>query len=162
MNILIRHIEKKDIPDVMKMITKLAVYEKMEDMLSITPDFIEQEILPNDTSFECLVAVHQDTGTLLGYAALYRSMSLFLGACGFHLHDLYVRENARRHGIGIAFFKEIAKIATQRGYKRISWEVLKWNDIALNFYQKLGAQHEENWDCYKLEGDNIAQLIISK
>jgi GNAT superfamily N-acetyltransferase len=158
MSISIRPLEKNDISEVMEMIKELAEYEKMEDMLNVSPDFIEQEILPPNTSFECLVAVDQNTEKLVGYAALYRSMSLFLGANGFHLHDLYVREQARRSGVGLAFFKEIASIAEKRGYKRFSWEVLKWNDIALNFYHKLGAYHEKDWDVFKLEGENIARI----
>jgi len=155
--IIIRKAENKDIAALMQMIKELAIYEKMEDMLRIKDDFIRDEVLRPDSPLSCLVAEDQD-GKLHGYAALYQTMSLFLGQYGLHIHDLYVRESARGQGLGKAFMIEIARIALDKNYGRISWEALAWNTSAIDFYKKLGAEHQQGWDMFKVEGGAITAL----
>jgi GNAT superfamily N-acetyltransferase len=153
----IRQATLSDTQQLMDMIRDLAIYEKMEDMLKITPDFLEKEIIAENPSFTCFVA-EDGSGHLIGYCALYLTMSLFLGAKGLHIHDLYVREDARAKGIGTLFMKHIAQYAHGLNYQRITWEALDWNEPAINFYKKLGAEHQTEWDMFKLEGNDIKTL----
>lgn len=155
--ITIRLAVAEDAPQIMDMIRELAIYEKMDNMLKITPEFLEHHIINDGQNYICFVAENSEK-QLVGYCALYKIFSLFLGAEGLHIHDLYVREEHRGNGIGTNFFKEIAKLATEQNYERITWEALNWNKSAIDFYKKLGATHQAEWDMFKLEGDTIKRL----
>jgi len=69
-----------------------------------------------------------------------------------------VRPAFRGHGIGKALLRELAVIATQRGYGRVEWAVLDWNEPAIGFYRKLGAEPKSDWTVFQLSGDALARL----
>ena len=81
-----------------------------------------------------------------------------MGRPGLYLEDLYVRKAARGRGIGKALLLHLARLADQRGYGRMEWAVLNWNQPAIDFYRSLGAQPMNEWTVYRLDQDALAAL----
>jgi GNAT superfamily N-acetyltransferase len=94
----------------------------------------------------------------VAYAVFFPNFSTFLGRPGLYLEDLYVRPSARRSGIGKAMLRHVANVAVSRGYGRMEWVVLDWNEPAIKFYQSLGAAPVPEWRVFSLFGDALAAL----
>jgi ribosomal protein S18 acetylase RimI-like enzyme len=75
---------------------------------------------------------------------------------GIYLEDLYVRPEARGAGYGKALLRTLAGIAVERGYARVEWSVLNWNESSINFYRSLGAAAQDEWSTFRLTGDALA------
>lgn len=97
-------------------------------------------------------------GRLLGCAIWYLTYSTWEGRHDIHLEDLYVRDAARGRGAGKALLRALAQVAVERGYRRVEWDVLRWNEPALGFYRALGAQELDEWCSYRLEGPALQRL----
>jgi GNAT superfamily N-acetyltransferase len=97
-------------------------------------------------------------GVPQGVAVFFMNFSTWSGAPGLYLEDLYVRVDARRSGLGRALLRELAKIASSRGCKRMEWAVLDWNTPAQEFYKTLGAFEMNGWHVWRMVGDSIAAL----
>jgi GNAT superfamily N-acetyltransferase len=98
-------------------------------------------------------------GQAVGYAVFFETYSTFLGLPTLYLEDLFVLPDFRGVGVGSALFRECATEAVRRDCGRMEWQVLAWNDLALGFYDHLGAVplHDE-WRCYRLTGAALARL----
>ena len=106
--------------------------------------------------FDLLVA---ETGTrVVGYALFFETYSTFRAAPSLFLEDLFVHPDARRHGIGRAMMRELARVAVGRGCERFEWTVLDWNEGAQKFYVELGARILREWYTCRVEGDALARL----
>ena len=95
-----------------------------------------------------------------GYEFLYAFYSSFEGP-GLFVEDIFVREKFRGEGIGKALMAEAAAIALREGYWAMRWEVLDWNQPAIDFYKKLGARFLDDWKEVRLEGDALRRLAES-
>ncbi|MDP0971704.1 GNAT family N-acetyltransferase, partial [Klebsiella pneumoniae] len=82
----------------------------------------------------------------------YTNFSTFLAKPGLYLEDLYVRPAHRRSGLGKALLIALAQLACERGYGRFDWTVLNWNEDAIRFYEKLGAEVLPDWRICRLTG----------
>jgi len=96
-------------------------------------------------------------GALAGYALYYPFYSSFQGP-GLFLEDVYVREEFRGKGIGKALMAEVAATALREGLWALRWEVLDWNQPAIDFYKKLGATFLSDWKAVLLDGEPLRQL----
>ena len=105
---------------------------------------------------EALVA--EENGTCSGYALYYPNYASFRGQKGYYLEDLYVAAEFRGRGVGEAFLREIARRGSQRGFKRIDFQVLGWNAPAIGFYERLGAHRDETERHFKFTDVAFAQL----
>src|SRR6185437_4281430 len=85
----------------------------------------------------------------VGFAAWYVTFSTWTGQNGIWLEDLYVAPDQRGSGLGKALLARLARIAVERGYRRVEWWVLKWNEPALGFYRSLGAEPLDEWVHYR-------------
>ena len=74
------------------------------------------------------------------------------------LEDLYVIPRFRRHGLGRMLLTHLATIAHERGYGRVEWSVLDWNELAIGFYKGLGAKPMDEWTVFRLTGDSLRKL----
>ena len=99
-------------------------------------------------------------GKLAGYAFFFGFYSSFQGP-GMFLEDIYVREEFRGKGIGKALMAEVASIALREGFWAMRWEVLDWNQPAIDFYKKLGATFLDDWKEVRLSGDSLKRLAES-
>ena len=91
-------------------------------------------------------------------AVWFLTFSTWEGAHGIWLEDFFVREAARGTGAGKALIRELARICRERGYPRMDWAVLDWNEPSIGFYRALGASHLHEWHTYRLSGDALAAL----
>ena len=80
---------------------------------------------------------------------------------GFYLEDLFVREGERRHGYGRALLKALAEVCAERGYRRLEWSVLDWNEPSIRFYRSIGATGMDEWTVQRLSGDALTRLAAS-
>ncbi len=107
-------------------------------------------------SAEVLLALEE--GEPVGFAVYFYSFSTWLGRPGLYLEDLFVRPTARGKGYGRALLERLAQIAQERGCGRMEWAVLDWNDPAIQFYKKLGAEPMTEWTVFRLTQEGIARL----
>ena len=99
-----------------------------------------------------------DSDGLAGMAIWFLNYSTWEGSHGVYLEDLYVRPQFRGQGYGKALMSELAKICQENNYTRFQWWVLRWNQQAIDVYEKLGAVAQDEWLVYRLTGDSLAEL----
>jgi GNAT superfamily N-acetyltransferase len=155
--VTIRFAEPGDCETIVRLIGELAVYEQLADKAIATPADIERDLFGENPVIRVLIAEEAD-GRTLGFALFFRSYSTFLGRPGIYLEDLYVHEEDRGRGIGKALLSAVAKIAVEEGAGRFEWSVLDWNEPAIGFYKRLGAEMMDGWTTCRLEGDGIRLL----
>ena len=97
-------------------------------------------------------------GQAVGYAITCETYSSFLALPTLYLEDLFVLPDARRHGVGRVVFRFLAAEALRRGCGRMEWQVLDWNQLAIDFYEKLGARRMREWYSYRLTADNLREI----
>jgi GNAT superfamily N-acetyltransferase len=97
-------------------------------------------------------------GQTVAYAIVCETYSSFLARPTLYLEDLFVLPEARRRGIGRAFFRVLAAEALRRGCGRMEWVVLDWNQLAIEFYEGLGARHMREWYTYRLNAEQLAEI----
>jgi len=104
-----------------------------------------------------LVAEDDSTGEPVGFALWFLNFSTWRGPHGIYLEDLYVSPASRGGGHGKALLLELARIAVERGYSRMEWSVLDWNEPSINFYKSLGAVPMDGWTTYRLTDGALAE-----
>jgi len=97
-----------------------------------------------------------------GFALFFQTFSTFLGVPGMYLEDIFVEPGFRRQGLGEALLAHLATLAVERGYGRVEWSVLDWNELAIGFYKKIGAQLMDDWTICRLSGDPLKRLAAAK
>ena len=152
----IRTAQAGDETQILELIRSLAEYEQLADEVKATSAQIGQALFGEHPSAEALLAEWDSEA--VGFALFFQNFSTFLGRPGLYLEDLYVREAARGRGIGKALLLHLARLAHQRGYGRMEWAVLNWNQPAIDFYRSLGAQPMNEWTVYRLDQDALAAL----
>ena len=100
----------------------------------------------------------EDGGAAVGFALFFQNYSTFLGKPGIYLEDLFVKPAFRGKGYGKGLLVALAKLAVQRGYGRVEWAVLDWNEPAIGFYRSLGAKAMDDWTVYRLTGEALERL----
>jgi GNAT superfamily N-acetyltransferase len=93
-----------------------------------------------------------------GFAIFFTTFSTFVAKPSLYLEDLFVNPDARAKGIGKALLMHLVKLASGRGYGRVEWAVLDWNEPAIGFYKKLGAKVMNEWHVFRLTEDVIQNL----
>ena len=101
-------------------------------------------------------------GAPVGFALFFHNFSTFLGRPGLFLEDLYVQPHARGAGVGRALLRHLAGVAVERGCGRMDWNVLDWNEPAIGFYKKLGADVLPDWRTCRVTGDALRALAASE
>ena len=157
-----------DVPAILELIHELAAYEREPDAVKNTVEALTEQLFgENPAIFAHVVEDHgaeADDGGLpgslriAGFALWFLNYSTWEGTHGIYLEDLYVRPEARGLGYGKALLQELARIAVERGYARVEWSVLKWNEPSIGFYRGLGAVPLEEWDTFRLTGAALAEV----
>ncbi len=138
------------------LIRELAEYEKLLHECHVTPQNIALSLFGDKAHAECLIAELE--GVVVGFALFFHNYSTFLAKPGLYLEDLFVRPEARGHGVGKALLAKLAQLAVARGCGRFEWSVLDWNAPAIAFYQSLGAKPQDEWTIFRVTGDALDQL----
>jgi len=139
-NIIIRKANQNDMPKIYQLVHELAVYEKEPDALKIgIKEYVEAFA---EGLIDSIVA--EMNGKIVGITVFYMTFSTWRGKC-IYLEDFYVKPEYRKFGIGQQLFDSFLSESKSRGAKQVKWQVLDWNEIAINFYEKNKATIEKNW-----------------
>ena len=145
-----------DIPLVLKFIQELAEYEKLSHEVTATEDQLRATLFGARPVAEVVIASHDDVP--VGFAVFFATYSTFLGKPGLYLEDLFVRPAARGNGIGRALLEYLARLTMERGWGRLEWRVLDWNEPSIAFYRKLGAEPLDDWTVFRVTGGALRAL----
>lgn len=142
MNIVIRRAEKKDCPRLLELVQELADYEKAPSEVTVSLDHFQESGFGENPVWWGFVA--EENGIIHGFALYYIRYSTWKGQA-LYLEDLLVTENMRGKGIGKLLFDRLIEEAKEKGFKRMCWQVLEWNEPAINFYRKYNATLDPEW-----------------
>ncbi|MCU7822899.1 GNAT family N-acetyltransferase [Kitasatospora sp. DSM 101779] len=154
---MIRTARAADVPVIHAMIRELAEYERAVDEARATPEQLHDALFGEHPAVFGLIA-EDDAGEPVGFALWFRNFSTWRGTHGIYLEDLYVRPSARGGGHGRALLAELARICVDRGYARLEWSVLDWNEPSIGFYKSLGAVPMDEWTVFRLTDGALAEL----
>ena len=151
---------KNDIPLIRELILELAEYERAgPGEAPVTESDLAETLFGERPAAEVLLAYLGEEPA--GFALFFHNYSTWLGKRGIYLEDLFVRPSARKHGVGYALLREVARIALERACGRVDWAVLNWNELAISFYKQIGAKPKDDWRTFRLTGDPLARLAAS-
>lgn len=156
MNVNIREARKEDCIRLLELITELAVYEKAPDEVTVTIHEFEDAGFGTNPVWKAYVA--EDEGIILGFGLYYIRYSTWKG-CRLYLEDLLVTEKMRGRGIGKLIFDRLIQETVEKGYNGMSWQVLDWNEPAINFYKKYNAALDAGWLNVSLSNEQLANFI---
>ena len=152
----IRTGKRDDMGQVLQLIKELATFEKEDNAVEVSVKDLEENGFGNNPLFHCFVAEKNDN--IVGMALVYPRYSTWKGPV-IHLEDLIVTKEMRGSGLGTSLLNEVVKYGNELGVKRISWEVLDWNEPAIGFYESKGANVMRDWDVVHLDETGIKNYL---
>ena len=158
-NFEIREAVEEDIPLILQFIKELAEYEKLSQIVEAEENVLKESIFGEDSNTHVLLAFYDQEP--VGFAAYFYNFSSFVGKMGIYLEDLYVKPEVRGKGFGKGLLVRLAQIARDKGCGRMEWVVLDWNEPAIDFYKKLGAEVLDDWTVYRFNRKEIETLAAS-
>jgi GNAT superfamily N-acetyltransferase len=152
----VRPARLEDMGPVLDLIRELAVFEREPHAVEVSQADLERDGFGPEVRFTCFVA--EDASGIQGMALCYPRYSTWKGMV-MHLEDLIVTETARGKGAGSALLTQVIRFAHDQGARRVSWEVLDWNDPAIDFYESRGARVLRDWDVVQLDAEGIESYL---
>ncbi|QQV76835.1 GNAT family N-acetyltransferase [Sphingomonas aliaeris] len=156
MSIIIRPATPDDVGTIMGFVRELATFEKAPEQVTSTEATMHTALFGAHPAAEAIIA--ELDGDVVGMAVFYHNFSTWTGVRGIWLDDLYVTPAARGSGAGRALLSHLAGIAVDRGCARFEWWVLDWNERAIEFYRKVGAEPMDEWTAQRMSGDALLRL----
>ena len=147
---------EEDMPQVLKLIKELALFEKEPTAVSISVDTLIEDGFGKSPKFTCFVI--EVNRHIIGMALVYPRYSTWKGEV-LHLEDLIVSSTFRGQGYGTLLLDSVVKFGITMGVKRISWEVLDWNEEAIKFYEAKGARVMRDWNVVQLDERGMSNYI---
>jgi GNAT superfamily N-acetyltransferase len=141
-DVIIREAIQADCPRLMELVHELALYEKAPEEVTVTLQHFEEAGFGPNPIWKAFVA--EVEGLVVGFAVYYIRYSTWKGS-RMYLEDLIVTEDMRGKKIGKLLFDRLIREAKERGFSGMVWQVLDWNEPAINFYNKYGANIEAGW-----------------
>ncbi|MBZ2185636.1 MAG: GNAT family N-acetyltransferase [Bryobacter sp.] len=160
MSLLLRPAGIEDCAVILELIEALAEYEKLRDHCHATTGALAAELFGPRPRAEVVIAEWE--GRVAGFALYFHTFSTFLAKPGLYLEDLFVLPEHRGKGIGKALMIHLASLVESRGYGRLEWSVLDWNEPSIAFYESLGAKRLDQWHKFRLAGGQLAALAARK
>jgi GNAT superfamily N-acetyltransferase len=157
-SVTIRAVREDEVPQVLRFIRELAVYERLEHEVVATEERLRKALFGEPRYCEVVFACLDEEP--VGFALFFHNFSTFLGLPGIYLEDLFVLPSARGRGIGQRLLAWLARETINRGCGRLDWSVLDWNEPAIRFYKALGATPMAEWGIFRLTGaalENVAR-----
>jgi ribosomal protein S18 acetylase RimI-like enzyme len=139
----IRKAVKGDCPAMLELVRELALYEKAPDEVTVDPQHFEESGFGQNPVWWAFVA-ETDAKEVVGFALYYIRYSTWKGQV-MYLEDILVTASMRGQGIGHQLVDQLIVEAKEKGFKRIVWQVLEWNEPAINFYKKYNAKFDPEW-----------------
>ncbi|GAA3693293.1 GNAT family N-acetyltransferase [Nonomuraea antimicrobica] len=138
------------------MIKELAAYEKAAHEVRVTEEQLHDTLFREHPAAFAHLA--EQDGEVVGFTLWFLTFSTWRGVHGIYMEDLYVRPQHRGGGHGAALMRRLAEICAERGYQRLEWAVLDWNEPSIAFYEKLGAVNQDDWYRYRLTDGPLRDL----
>jgi len=154
----VRKGKKEDLPAILDLIKELALYEKAPDEVTNTLEMMEKDGFGPDPVFGFFVVEKEDNKIVLGTAIYYYRYSTWKGK-RLYLEDYIITEKERGKGAGKLLFERVLAKSLEESCTGMMWQVLDWNEPAINFYKKYGAGMEEDWINCSLQAEEIRELI---
>jgi ribosomal protein S18 acetylase RimI-like enzyme len=157
----VREGRETDVEAIVAMVRELAEYERAADQVHLTAEQLHRALFAGaapDGSPAAYLLVAEEGDEIVGFALWFLNFSTWEGVHGIYLEDLYVKPERRGSGAGRALLTALARIARDRGYARVEWSVLSWNEPAIGFYRRIGATPLEEWTTYRLTGSALDSL----
>jgi GNAT superfamily N-acetyltransferase len=142
MNITLRKAVREDCPRLLELVKELAVYERAPKEVTVTLEHFEKSGFGSRPVWWAIVA--EVDGRVEGFALYYIRFSTWKGQ-RMYLEDFIVTEKMRGKGLGKLLFEELIKIAKKKQFHGIQWQVLEWNEQAINFYKKYNTDFDPEW-----------------
>lgn len=153
MNYRIREATEEDFPAVLSLIRELAEYEKASGQVSNSVEQMKKE----KDYFMCYVA-ESDKKEIIGMALFYFVYYTWVGK-SLYLDDIYVRKEFRKNRVGSALMRKVFEVAEAEDCKRIRWQVLDWNEPAIEMYRSIGAMIEDEWLNCTFDAEGISNFL---
>lgn len=145
-----------DVPDILRLVRGLAVYEKLEDEFQATEaDYARAFFGPHPHAFAMLAEVD---AAAVAVCVWYRTFSSFAGRPAIWIEDIFVDPGHRKQGLARAAFARLAARAVDEGCAALEWNVLDWNAPAIAAYRAMGAVGREEWTDQRVSGDALTAL----
>ena len=141
---------------VLQFIKGLAEYENLSDKVVATEANIHESLFGENANAEAVFAYQGSEA--VGCAIFCQHYSTYSGRSSLYLEDIFVIPDKRGSGVGRELMTFGAKLARSRGYLRMEWSVLDWNEPAIGFYENLGARRLNGWSIYQLTGEALERL----
>ena len=159
MSLNIRPATESDVPQILSFIRELALYEREPDAVLATESDLLRDGFGPIPRFRCVIA--EQDGEAAGFALFFTSYSTWRGHHGIRLEDIYVTPDYRGQGIGKALLRHLAQIAIAEGCPRLEWDVLAWNQPAIDFYHSQGAVMLTEWRIMRVAEEALTALAAS-
>ncbi|MFJ4432315.1 GNAT family N-acetyltransferase [Pseudomonas sp. NPDC089395] len=156
MSLNIRPAVRTDAAQILAFITELADYERARHEVIASVADIERSLFDKGSTVQSLICERE--GQAIGFAVYFYSYSTWLGRNGIYLEDLYITPEQRGGGAGRELLRHIAREAVENSCGRLEWSVLDWNAPAIGFYESLGAEAQDEWIRYRLDGEKLRQF----
>jgi GNAT superfamily N-acetyltransferase len=153
---VVRAARPRDVSVLLQMFLELAEYERLAHEMRATEELLSAALFGERPAAEALLAERGEQ--VVGYALFYPTFSTFLTIQGVWLEDLFVRPQHRGAGVGRALLAAVATRARERGGERLEWAALDWNELALGFYRRIGAEPMREWITHRLVGEGLQRL----
>jgi GNAT superfamily N-acetyltransferase len=156
MSFTIRDAKIEDVPSILNLVKELAHFEKESNAVEVTVGDLEKDGFGKTPLFKIFVAEIEKE--IVGIALFYPRYSTWKGPT-IHLEDLIVTEEKRGLKIGSALYKKVIEYGYNKGVKRIEWNVLDWNDPAIEFYKSTGAKVLRDWDTVQIDRKSMKKYL---
>lgn len=150
-----RYARKHDTETIMRFIAELAEYEGMEKILNITEDTLIDWVFIRNKAEILLAEIDSQP---IGFCLFYHNFSTFMGQAGVYIEDLYISNEFRGKGYGKQLFRKIARIADDRGCKKLELSCPNWNHSGIEFYKHMGIKPMDEWTTYRVSDNELKSL----
>jgi len=154
--ITVRRAAAPDAETFLSLVDALADYEKLDRPTPDARERLTRDAFGPKPRIEAWLA--EENGTAIGYAITFESYSSFLALPTLYLEDLFILPEYRKRKAGWTVFRTLAAEAVRRGCGRMEWAVLDWNQLAIDFYERLGAKRLKEWYVYRLTNEQLREL----
>jgi GNAT superfamily N-acetyltransferase len=151
--VTVRAAQEADVELIYSLIVALAEYERAPEQVVGTPELLRKWLFGEAPAAEALIG--EVDGEPAGFALFHGTFSTWECRPGLWLEDLFVLPDFRRFVVGGRLLQNVARLAVERGYTRVTWTALDWNEMALSFYRKIGATVLDEWTNHRLSGATL-------
>ena len=152
----VRRIQESDVDAVVALVHELAAYERAPEQCQLTAAQLRAALFGEQPAL--FGHVVEMIGEIAGFALWFLNFSTWDGVHGIYLEDLFVRPEHRGAGLGQELLAALAAECVRRGYSRLQWSVLDWNEPAIGFYRRLGAVPMDGWTMFRVDGPALMAI----